>query len=208
MLVREYDDTEVLEIAIIENIQRADLNPIDEAAGYRQLMERFGHTQDKLAQRLWLRSIGAPVPDFQDLEEPSAEALLSFGLPAVQKARRGGYDGRGVLLLREHADIEEMLPVPSIVERLVPIGKDELAVAVDADHPGIRGQTQIVHGALLCLPNDERQHPGIVANHGRQFQRVASFTHVREVASGRSRRDDRVLPFGSPRQLTDSEETC
>ncbi|SFS19774.1 ParB/RepB/Spo0J family partition protein [Yoonia litorea] len=52
VIVREYDDTEVLEIAIIENIQRADLNPIDEAAGYKQLMDRFGHTQDKLAQAL------------------------------------------------------------------------------------------------------------------------------------------------------------
>ncbi|QQA42782.1 ParB/RepB/Spo0J family partition protein [Pelagovum pacificum] len=52
VLVREFDDTEVLEVAIIENIQRADLNPVDEAAGYRQLMERFGHTQDQLASAL------------------------------------------------------------------------------------------------------------------------------------------------------------
>ena len=52
VLLRDYDDTEVLEIAIIENIQRADLNPIDEAAGYKQLMEKFGHTQEKLAAAL------------------------------------------------------------------------------------------------------------------------------------------------------------
>ena len=52
VIVREYNDTEVLEIAIIENIQRADLNPVEEAAGYRQLMERFGHTQEKLAEAL------------------------------------------------------------------------------------------------------------------------------------------------------------
>lgn len=52
VLVRDYDDTEVLEIAIIENIQRADLNPIDEGAGYKMLMDRFGHTQDKLSQAL------------------------------------------------------------------------------------------------------------------------------------------------------------
>ncbi|TCP61126.1 chromosome segregation DNA-binding protein [Rhodovulum bhavnagarense] len=52
VLVRSLDDTEVLEIAIIENIQRADLNPVEEAAGYRQLMERFGHTQEKLAEAL------------------------------------------------------------------------------------------------------------------------------------------------------------
>lgn len=52
VLVREFDDTEVLEVAIIENIQRADLNPIEEAAGFRQLMFKFGHTQEKLAEAL------------------------------------------------------------------------------------------------------------------------------------------------------------
>ncbi len=52
VVVREFDDIEVLEIAIIENIQRADLNPVEEAAGFNQLMEKFGHTQDKLATAL------------------------------------------------------------------------------------------------------------------------------------------------------------
>ena len=51
-IVRDLDDAEVLEIAIVENIQRADLNAMEEAAGYRQLMERFGHTQQALAQAL------------------------------------------------------------------------------------------------------------------------------------------------------------
>jgi ParB family chromosome partitioning protein len=52
VIVREFDDTEVLEVAIIENIQRADLNAVEEAAGYKQLMDRFGHTQEKLAEAL------------------------------------------------------------------------------------------------------------------------------------------------------------
>lgn len=52
VLIREFDDTEVLEVAIIENIQRADLNPVDEASGYKHLMERFGHTQDQLSKVL------------------------------------------------------------------------------------------------------------------------------------------------------------
>jgi ParB family chromosome partitioning protein len=51
-VIRDFDDTEVLEVAIIENVQRADLNPVEEAAAYRQLMERFGHTQEKLAEAL------------------------------------------------------------------------------------------------------------------------------------------------------------
>jgi ParB family chromosome partitioning protein len=52
VLVREFDDVEVLEVAIIENIQRLDLNPVEEAAGYKQLMDKFGHTQEKLAEAL------------------------------------------------------------------------------------------------------------------------------------------------------------
>ena len=52
VIVREFDDTEVLEVAIIENIQRADLNPVEEAMGYRQLMQRFNHTQDRLASAM------------------------------------------------------------------------------------------------------------------------------------------------------------
>lgn len=52
VLVREFDDSEVLEVAIIENIQRADLNPVEEAAGFQQLMGKFGHTQERLAQVL------------------------------------------------------------------------------------------------------------------------------------------------------------
>lgn len=52
VLIRVLDDTEVLEVAIIENIQRADLNPIEEAMAFRQLMERFGHTQERLAEAL------------------------------------------------------------------------------------------------------------------------------------------------------------
>lgn len=52
VLIREFSDAEVLEVALIENIQRADLNAIEEALAYRQLMDRFGHTQEKMAEAL------------------------------------------------------------------------------------------------------------------------------------------------------------
>lgn len=52
VIVRDFDETEVLEVAIIENVQRADLNPMEEALGYRQLIDRFGHTQERVAQAL------------------------------------------------------------------------------------------------------------------------------------------------------------
>ena len=49
-VVRELDDTESLEIAIIENVQRADLSPIEEASGYKKLMNNHGHTQEALSE--------------------------------------------------------------------------------------------------------------------------------------------------------------
>lgn len=52
VIIRDFDDAEVLEIAIIENIQRAELNAIEEALGYKQLMDRFGHTQERISEAL------------------------------------------------------------------------------------------------------------------------------------------------------------
>lgn len=84
VIVREFNDTEVLEIAIIENIQRSDLNPVEEAAGYRQLMERFGHTQEAMSKALGksrshianlLRLLNLP----QDIQDMVEEGKLSSG---------------------------------------------------------------------------------------------------------------------------------
>jgi ParB family chromosome partitioning protein len=50
IVVRELDDRAVLELAIIENVQRSDLNAIEEANGYAQLIERFGYTQEKMSE--------------------------------------------------------------------------------------------------------------------------------------------------------------
>ncbi len=50
VIVRSLSDQEALELAIIENVQRSDLNAIEEAGGYRDLVERFGYTQEELAQ--------------------------------------------------------------------------------------------------------------------------------------------------------------
>lgn len=84
VLVRSFTDTEVLEVAIIENIQRADLNPVEEAAGYKQLMDKFDHTQEKLAEALGksrshianlLRLLNLP----HDVQDMLVEGTLSAG---------------------------------------------------------------------------------------------------------------------------------
>ncbi|MEM8633211.1 MAG: ParB/RepB/Spo0J family partition protein [Pseudomonadota bacterium] len=52
VLVRDITDSEMMELAIVENIQRADLNPIEEAEGYHALMDRHARTQEEMAQAL------------------------------------------------------------------------------------------------------------------------------------------------------------
>jgi ParB family transcriptional regulator, chromosome partitioning protein len=52
VLIRELDDKETLEIALIENIQRSDLNALEEARAYRQLLEQYGYTQQQLADAI------------------------------------------------------------------------------------------------------------------------------------------------------------
>lgn len=52
ILVRELTDAESLEIAIIENVQRADLNAIEEAAGYQRLVDQFSYTQDQMSKMI------------------------------------------------------------------------------------------------------------------------------------------------------------
>ena len=83
MLVRELDDLEVLEIAIIENVQRADLNPVEEAQGYKALMERFGRTQEAVAQTVGKsRSHVANAVRLLHLPEEVLQHLVSGRLSA------------------------------------------------------------------------------------------------------------------------------
>lgn len=51
-IIRDYDELQIAEVALIENLQREDLNPIEEALGYKTLMERFSMTQDKVSERV------------------------------------------------------------------------------------------------------------------------------------------------------------
>ncbi|MDA9224356.1 ParB/RepB/Spo0J family partition protein [Tateyamaria sp.] len=97
VIIRNFTDAEVLEVAIIENIQRADLNPIEEAASFRQLMERFGHTQEMLAEALGksrsyianlLRLLNLPkaIQEYVlrgDLSAGHARALITIEKPEI-----------------------------------------------------------------------------------------------------------------------------
>lgn len=85
--------------------------------------------QDKLRQKQILAQHGIPVPRFQALTELTNDFLTDFSLPLVQKARLGGYDGKGVLVIQNEEDIIKALPAPTFIEEFVDFTK-ELAIIV------------------------------------------------------------------------------
>jgi ParB family transcriptional regulator, chromosome partitioning protein len=87
VVVRELDDRESLEIALIENIQRADLNPLEEAMGYKQLMDSYHYTQQQLADGLGKsRSHIANTMRLMNLPE-SVRAKIQEGVLTAGHAR-------------------------------------------------------------------------------------------------------------------------
>ncbi len=97
VIVREVSDRDALEIALVENVQRQNLSPIEEAEGYGRLIEEFGYTQEALAKAVGksrshvantLRLLGLPEPvhrmlDRGDLTAGHARALLAAPDPVA-----------------------------------------------------------------------------------------------------------------------------
>lgn len=95
VLVKDFSDKEAMEVALIENLQRQDLNALEEAEGYRRLMEEFSNTQEELAQAVGksrshvantMRLLGLPQPvkamlETGKLTSGHARALLTAKNP-------------------------------------------------------------------------------------------------------------------------------
>lgn len=87
VVLKEYNDREMAEIAIIENIQREDLNPIEEAQAYKKLMDEYGLTQEQLSNRVGKsRPFIANIVRLLNLN-PTIQEFLSKGLLSAGHAR-------------------------------------------------------------------------------------------------------------------------
>lgn len=115
VVIRDMTEEETMEIALIENLQREDLNAIEEASGYKLLMERYGMTQEQVAKKVGksrpavanaLRLLNLPEKVIQMVEEGEvspghARALLAFDNPekmceVAQKVQKGRYSVRDI----------------------------------------------------------------------------------------------------------------
>jgi|TARA_R110002012_G_scaffold191299_1_gene359041 ParB family chromosome partitioning protein len=174
VIVREFTDVEVLEVAIIENIQRADLNSVEEAAGYRQLMDKFGHTQEKMAEALGksrshianlLRLLNLPEPVQEmvrqsELSAGHARALIPAKDPMklAQQVIKGGLSVRATeaLVKKDHAgERDNMVNNARLSQR-----KEK-----DADTQALEGDLSANLGLKVELDHKPGQESGKVTLH-------------------------------------------
>jgi ParB family chromosome partitioning protein len=130
-IVRESDDRDSLEVAIIENLQRENLNPLEEAAGFASLMDEYGFTQEDVAQRL-----GKSRPAV-------ANALRLLALPDAIKVMLA--DGRlsaghGRALLSARAEDRVKLAQRAVEEGLSVRALERLTSAAKPAHPAAQSR--------------------------------------------------------------------
>ncbi|WP_187428470.1 Chromosome-partitioning protein ParB [Roseobacter fucihabitans] len=186
-VIRSFTDVEVLEVAIIENIQRADLNPIEEAVGYRQLMDRFGHTQEKMAEALGksrshianlLRLLNLPDEVLEmvrqgGLSAGHARALVTAENPLriAQQIVKGGLSVRAVeaLVKKEQADESSgSKPNPN----------REARDAKDADTKALEGDLSAALGMKVVLNHKTGQDSGQMTLHYKSLDELDELCRV------------------------------
>lgn len=173
IVVRDISDREALEIGLIENIQRADLTPIEEAAGYQRLIDEFDHSQSEMAKVIgksrshvanMIRLLGLPdavkeMVDGGQLSAGHARALLSADRDkqiklAEQVVARGLSVRQTESLMkresrprRSKAVMVKDADTRAIENQL----SDLLDLAVDINHRGPGGTVSIRYGSLTQL---------------------------------------------------------
>jgi ParB family chromosome partitioning protein len=141
VIVRDVGDKEALELAIIENVQRADLNPLEEAMGYGQLIEQFDYTQQDLAQVIGksrshvantLRLLRLP----EDVRGMVASGTLTAGhartlITAEDPASLAREIVSGGLSVREAEALSQQRELPAKKKPAEPTSRDADTVALE-----------------------------------------------------------------------------
>ncbi len=153
-LVRKATEQEKLELALIENIQRQDLNPIEEAFAYRRLTEEFGLTQEQVAEQVGKnRSTVANIIRLLDLPQPIQKALMDKKL-SMGKARA---------LLGLASEAEQLQMFRSMMGETMNVRQVEAAVSKKMD-PSRKGSM--------------RRDPNIVAQEELLAERFGTKVHI------------------------------
>ncbi|MBM7583259.1 ParB family chromosome partitioning protein [Caldicoprobacter guelmensis] len=146
-IVRDVDKRELVEIALIENLQREDLNPIEEAQGIRQLIEEYGLTQEQVAERIgWSRSAVANALRLLSLSEEIKSYLEDGRLSAGHARALLAVEDEEARLMLAKKIVEDGLSVRE-VEKVV----RDIKNGIDGTKKGDKKQVMKKPGYLLEL---------------------------------------------------------
>src|ERR1700726_3445681 len=163
VIVRQASDRDVLELALIENLQREDLNPIEEAQAYRRLAEEYSLRQEDIAQRVGKsRSVVANSLRLLDLH-PQVQAYLAQARLSVGHAK--------VLLALQNQD-EQLLAAEITIRQAATVRMTERLVASQLARQGRSGKP----GARSSLGNSAMVQNAVTDLERRLRERLA--THV------------------------------
>jgi ParB family chromosome partitioning protein len=140
VIVKEATPQQVLELALVENIQRADLNPLEEAAAFQQLVDEFGLTQEQVAERVGKSRVSVTntlrllrLPEevraalaSGEIHEGHARALLGLGTPEAQSSALAVVTRRA-LSVRQTEELVRRLTAAAPVARTRPALPPETA---------------------------------------------------------------------------------
>src|SRR5256714_5971319 len=167
IIVRTATDLEVLELSLIENLQRADLNPIEEAQAYARLANEFGMRQEDIAQKVG-RSRAAVTNSMRLLDlHQQVQVWLIQGLLSVGHAK--------VLLALKEPD-EQRAVAETILRRSATVRATERLVArqLGGTRPRRRRTAVATHATMRNLQNRLQEHLGtrVLIHHGEKRGRI------------------------------------
>ncbi len=168
VIVRAATDLEVLELSLIENLQRADLNPIEEAQAYARLAGEFGMRQEEIAQKVG-RSRAAVANSMRLLDlHPQVQGWVTQGLLSV---------GHAKVLLGLKVPEEQLAVAETVLRRSSPVRDTERLVARQLGTTRRRKKTakvDVTSAIVTDLQNRLQQHLGtrVIFHHGEKRGRI------------------------------------
>lgn len=170
VIIRSANDLEVLEISLIENLQRADLNPIEEAQGYARLAGEFGMRQEDIALKVG-RSRAAVANAMRLLDlHPQIQVWIGQSLLSV---------GHAKVLLALKSPEEQLLAAETVLRRSATVRATERLVARQLGIGRARrkprtGELTVTSAAIEDLQNQLQQHLGthVTLHHGEKRGRI------------------------------------
>ena len=189
-VIKAVNDEAALAMGIIENIQRADLNPVEEAQGYKRLVDEFGLTHENLAQAVGksrsaisnsLRLLSLPEQIQQHinqglLEMGHARALITLPVLAQLQLAEAA--------IREAWSVREMERQAQAWQQNVPLSAQKASKAVDADVLRLQDAIADKLGLAVKIQANQRQKGKLVLhfNNAEEFQQMLNALNLDQLA--------------------------